>query len=500
MPARAAMPPKLIKISNILPKFITTLVIGIAASATSCMLWSMHRKITLLDESIFSELRVGSRVLATFLSEMAQEVPNRDWAALTARTTRRLDSIDVLWVDRNALTAQPPTGLTVELLRRVETQGEACALVSNASGEDMGRCYSRLPNRGPLQGMIVATQATPTRGAEIKSLIVEFIFSTVILTLACTIVAAVGVRYFVVLPVRRLGEVVKRIAAGDLSARLMLHQRDEVGELGREINLMCEKLQAASERLAEEAEARINALEQLRHTERLTTLGRLASSMAHELGTPLNIISGRAQLMSSASSTPGVSENVRIISEQTSRMTKIIGNVLDYARQRQPQSTQVELLGLVRKAFSLMSLAAQRKRVRLELDSRSTALSVRGDPDRLLQVVINLILNAIQAMPNGGMITVGVRAEDHPAAEDPEGPSLHFACIHVQDQGIGIPPDALSRIFEPFFTTKTASEGTGLGLSIVSGIVREFGGSINVRSEVGRGSCFTVLLPREAAT
>src|SRR5262249_17907135 len=317
------------------------------------------------------------------------------------------------------------------------------------------------------------------------------------LIVACTVIAAAAARYFVAIPVRRLGDVVRRVADGDFSARLMVRQQDEVGGLGREINIMSEKLQAASERVAAETEARGDGLEQLRHTERLSTLGRMASSIAHELGTPLNIILGRAHLISAASTNHTVTENARIISEQSHRMSQIIRDILDFARRRQPQTTQIELLDLVQKAFSLTSSAARRRHVSLQLLSESVPQAVQGDPNRVLQVVINLLMNAIQATPQGGVVEVTVKSEERPAPEDLGGPTLRFATIAVKDRGVGIPADALPRIFEPFFTTKTAGEGTGLGLSIVSGIVREYGGSIDVQSEVGRGSCFTVHLPRE---
>jgi signal transduction histidine kinase len=485
-----------INLSNLASKLIVTLVIGITVATSGSTLWSIRHRVKMVDRAIFSELTAGSRVLAAFLSEAGQEVPSRDRAALTARATQRLDSMGVRWLGKNELKTQTPAGLTPELMKQAEIEGEACTFV-DGDGGSVGRCYNKVPTEGVLQGLIVATQAVPTRQAEINRLIIDSIVSTVVLIVACTVIAAAAARYFVAIPVRRLGDVVRRVADGDFSARLMVRQQDEVGELGREINIMGEKLQAASERVAAETEARMDALEQLRHTERLSTLGRMASSIAHELGTPLNIILGRAQLISSASTSHTATENARIISEQSHRMSQIIRDILDFARRRQPQTTQIELLDLVQKAFSLTSSAARRRHVSLQLLPESVPQTVLGDPNRVLQVVINLLMNAIQATPEEGVVEVAVKSEERPAPEDLGGPALRFATIAVKDRGVGIPADALPRIFEPFFTTKTAGEGTGLGLSIVSGIVREYGGSIDVQSEVGRGSCFTVHLPRE---
>jgi two-component system NtrC family sensor kinase len=262
---------------------------------------------------------------------------------------------------------------------------------------------------------------------------------------------------------------------------------------------MSDENDKADERLAADAEAYIAAMDRLRHADRLATLNKLASHIAHELGTPLNVIEAYATMMASGEITgAAVAKNARIIAEQAGRMTKIIKDIVTFARRHPSEALPVDLLALTRTAVALSDVAGRARKVTLELDGSSQSVEVTGDSGKLLQVIMNLILNGVQAAPEGGTVRVATGVKSHPPADDPEGPPVEHAAIEVSDQGSGIPKESLGKVFKPFFTTKKADEGAGLGLAVAQQIAKDHGGLIEVQSEVGKGSCFTVYLPRGA--
>ncbi|HEY1556280.1 MAG TPA: ATP-binding protein [Kofleriaceae bacterium] len=298
---------------------------------------------------------------------------------------------------------------------------------------------------------------------------------------------------FIGRPVSRLAAKARRVGTGDLTGPLALAQRDELGELATEINVMCE-------RLADERSKREAATEQLRHADRLTTVGKLASGLAHELGTPLNVVSGRARLIKEGEvEGADVADSARVIGEQAQRMTALIRQLLDFGRPRALQKAPVHVTALAKHVSELVATIARKANVTVEPPAFDDALRVEADDGQLNQVLTNLVVNAIQAMPEGGTVTIGARVIDRVPPPYVGGEIQSWMALEVRDTGTGMDDATRQRIFEPFFTTKPVGEGTGLGLSVTWGIVREHGGWLDVQSELGKGSTFTVYLPRGAA-
>ena len=295
-------------------------------------------------------------------------------------------------------------------------------------------------------------------------------------------------------PLDELIEKTRRVSEGDLSKPLQLRAHDELRQLGDALNRMCEHLAEAREKLDAETEARISALEQLRHADRLATVGRIASGVAHELGTPMNVVSARASLILESTSSDDVRENARIVKTQIEKMTRIIRQLLDFARQHHPHKELRNLKRLVVQSTDLLMAMANKQGVQFEVSVRDDA-NVNVDADQLQQVLTNLIVNAIHAMPQGGRVAINACSAQAKPPEGCDGEQGTYTRIDVRDSGIGIPASDLSRIFDPFYTTKDIGQGTGLGLSIAYGMIREHGGWINVASQPGEGSCFSIFLP-----
>lgn len=310
----------------------------------------------------------------------------------------------------------------------------------------------------------------------------------------------VGIR-FVGRPLRRLVEKTKAIAKGNLDEPLHLGTHDELSDLAESLNDMCDELSASQQAVEAEAAARLAAVEQLRHADRLQTVGRLASGMAHELGTPLNVVAGRATLIVSGKlGEEEISESAAAIKLQADRMTQIIRQLLDFARRGAPTRTDVDLCELVRQTARMLKSLAAKTNVEMIDPECAGPVSAHVDTGQIQQVLTNLIVNAIQAMPRGGTIHLDVYNKTARRPGSTSQPECECHCIDVQDNGEGIAAADLGKLFEPFFTTKGSGEGTGLGLSIAEGIVGEHGGWIEVRSTAGEGACFTVYLPTEVAS
>ncbi|MBI4402203.1 MAG: PAS domain S-box protein [Nitrospirae bacterium] len=222
---------------------------------------------------------------------------------------------------------------------------------------------------------------------------------------------------------------------------------------------------------------------QLRHTERLAELGTLASGMAHEIGTPMNVILGRAEYLMQRTQEPAMKKGLETIIAQVERITKIMNQLLTFARRRPTARQPMDIRKTIEDSLEVVQERFRRHNIHIETDFEDSMPLVYADPDQMSQVLLNLVINAVHAMPEGGTLRLGL------------GLAGGQARMTVADTGHGIPKEDLPKIFDPFFTTKEAGKGTGLGLTVVHGIMQEHGGSIEVESEPGRGTTFTLTLP-----
>jgi len=300
-------------------------------------------------------------------------------------------------------------------------------------------------------------------------------------------------RRWIARPISELMDGIQKMAKGDLNTHIDLKKGDELSRLAQAFNQMATSLKEAQERIFLEAETRLELERNLRHSEKLATIGHLASGLAHEIGTPLNIIGGRADLAKKRlDDKESTRKNLEVIIHQAERITKIIQQLLGFVRKKKPDEAPLNVVALLENTLDFLDHQIRKQGVRIVKDLSNDLSPVRGDPDQLQQVFLNLILNALQSMPNGG--TLSLTAAPKGISRDGLEDSLRqYIEIGVGDSGGGMTTEVIQNIFIPFFTTK--DKGTGLGLTVSQGIVQDHDGWVEVDSQLGKGSVFKVYLP-----
>jgi two-component system NtrC family sensor kinase len=305
-------------------------------------------------------------------------------------------------------------------------------------------------------------------------------------------------------PVRELIAGTKRVAAGNLEHRLKVHSADELGELATSFNKMTvdlararEEITAWTRTLEERVEKKTTELEQaytgLVVNEKMASLGKLAATVAHEVNNPLFGILTYSRLvlkqLAKEELTPAgradAIEQLHIIERESKRCGEIMKNLLEFARQAPPRKQPQALNVLVGRALTLVRHQAALQGVDLVEEFAADLPQCLCDADQVQQVILVLLVNALEAMPHGGRVDVATQLDASGAA----------ARICVRDSGPGIPPDVLPRIFEPFFTTKEDQHRTGLGLAVAYAIAEHHGGTLTVQSAPEKGAEFTLTLP-----
>jgi signal transduction histidine kinase len=326
----------------------------------------------------------------------------------------------------------------------------------------------------------------------------RIIITTSSLVIVLGFLTFVLVRRNISRPIDELIQRIREIGRGDWDKRIDMKGRDELSSLAGEFNQLCGRLQETYRRLTEEQQERSNLESHLRQSERLASVGQLAAGLAHEIGTPLNIIGGRAEyLLRRARTQQELTENLEIIRSQIDRIAGIVRQLLEFSRRREPALRTVAVMPLLGKVISLIDHKIEEKRIHVELAGLESVPAVRGDPDLLQQVFINLFLNSLHALQAGGSITISGDVTSNGTGSGASAGTDVWVRIAFEDNGRGIAPEMLGRVFDPFFTTKDVGEGTGLGLAVTYGIVKEHGGDILVESEAGQFARFIILLPAE---
>jgi two-component system, NtrC family, sensor kinase len=363
-----------------------------------------------------------------------------------------------------------------------------------------------LRDRGRAVGCLVL-KVSKIRADVITQNIVEDNFLLMLSSLVVLIFAIHG--FFlrrVRTPVKEMIRVMEVAEGGQLEARARTGGQDEIGQLAAHLNRMLERIENFSGELARRVKDATAELERrnaeltrineelfetqksLARSERLAVAGQLAASVAHEIGTPLNSISGHVQLMARRKTGDEATDRrLQIIQKQIDNIVRTVKQLLSWTRKFDLRFEPVDIRRVLEESVLLSSPALDLRKIKVRTQFPAQGPHIYGDTGYLQQVFLNLINNSIDAMPRGGTLQLRLAL--------PNAGDARNVAIEVKDTGEGIAPENLDHIFDPMFTTKRMGTGAGLGLAICHQIIRQHGGSIEVESQLNRGTCFTIALP-----
>jgi signal transduction histidine kinase len=309
----------------------------------------------------------------------------------------------------------------------------------------------------------------------------------------CTVICMIYIGW----PLQRLADGMKQIRDGNFSPLPLIKHQDEIGVLLKTFNTMAAELANARQKLKEESQSRRHVQAALQEADKLITIGQLSAGLAHEIGSPLQILKGRVDhLLLCAGQPEEVIRHAGILASQTERLTRIVQQLLEFTRRRPPHFTPIDLREPVNAVLNLLEHEAYKKQVELSFEAAKDLPLILADSDGIQQIVLNLITNALSATGAGGRIVVAV--EPCQTGTDPVySEAVEAVQLTVRDNGCGMSPEILEHLFEPFFTTRHEHGGVGLGLAVARSIVMAHYGSIKAESSPGLGSTITIILPVE---
>jgi two-component system NtrC family sensor kinase len=384
-------------------------------------------------------------------------------------------------------------------------------VIPNRPGCQGSQCHVPVESQSVLGVLDVAVSLEPARARLAEARWNAFLFS-----LAAAVIITGGLYYLISTSVRRPLDTViaatRRVTHGDPTVPVPRGAAAEIGILASSFNEMVESLSSSrsqleqwaaslEDKVADKAQELRDAQFQIIQAEKLSSVGLVAAGIAHELNSPLMAIITFTHLVKrTIPEDAPAQEDLRMIEREANRCAAIIRQLLDYSRKQtqDPDTEAVDVCHAVEGALDLLKVEMQNTDVEVHTTLPDGLPTVDANAMQLMQIFVNLFLNAVHAMPDGGHLTVEtdlVGRWEYGHVDLPPHPGSHMVRTLVRDTGVGIPPEALSRVFDPFFTTKPVGKGSGLGLSVSLGIVQSYRGTILVASDGHEGTTFTVLLP-----
>jgi len=477
-------------------KLVLLLTLAVGAVMLVASFLSLRQREAALESALRDELRAHAVTLQIALEENYQNGRISEAQRLIDRLRENSRVYGVLLFDENGnlrSLSQPDTAADFRQppeLAAVLRTGETIEFVRSIENRKFLSIILPLRLSAEKRGAIEIVKPLALIENDIARARLNRVSTTLLLLAVIFLVVYVVLRRSLSRPIAALLGGAKALGEGDLSHRVPVPgSGDELAQLAAEFNRMADNL-AAQRRAAEtEAENRLKLEKDLRHSERLASVGRLAAGIAHELGAPLNVIDARAeQLIEKPDATREKQiKNLTIIRSQSSRITRIVRQLLNLARPYNLRFETVETNNLIKSALEGFETD---ETLRIEFVSNDNQ-KISGDRDFLRQVFVNIFQNARQAMSGAGVLRIEIFAAPR------EG--KNFAAVKVSDTGAGIAPENLEKIFDPFYTTKDIGQGTGLGLAVSRRIVEEHGGTIEAVNNKSGGASFTVYLPKSSA-
>ena len=341
-----------------------------------------------------------------------------------------------------------------------------------------------ISKQGALEVVLPLQQVNRTLAGTTR----RFMLFTFVLVVGLGSLISLIARWNITQPIIKLIEAARQLGAGDFSSRIKASGVADLDRLIDELNRMAEQLEEQSTNRERFYQEKLQLEKGLRHAEKLASIGQLSSGLAHEIGTPLNVISGRAEHLLSKMDKKNASRKALLtIVQQSDSIAALIERLLAFSRKEEQFFTKISLQHPIKEAYSLCLMRSNRDLNEIILDLDVCEDSMIGDADALQHLFVNLFLNTFQAIEGAGKIHVSIKA-----------PAPHLLTVIYEDNGPGIPEEQRSRVFDPFYTTKQVGEGTGLGLYIVANIIEEHNGDIAIEAPAAGGIRFIINLPRNS--
>jgi len=328
------------------------------------------------------------------------------------------------------------------------------------------------------------------------------ITNSILIMLAISAFCGLFVKVIVSKPLSNLTRGIQEVGKGNLNYKIEINSKDELGNVARRFNDMSEKLDSAykeikdwsdnlNHKVQQKSEELKNIYNQVIQIEKLASLGKLSATVAHELNNPLAGILTYSKLISKKLSEKQENgENAKfieyldLIASESSRCGKIVKDLLIFSHESKDEFVEDDLIGIINRSITLIHHHLEMNGIILKRKYNYDSFKVNCSPEKIQEALIALLINAIEAMPNGGMINLDLLCDEKSIT------------LKISDEGMGINPKDLPHIFEPFYSTKEATKGTGLGLAVVYGIIKNHNGEVTVERTSPGGTTFKVVLPR----
>lgn len=483
----------------------TEIVLNIAVLTMASLLLAGFTILKVSEQEILEQKIAGSRIVLVSLQRGIHAFQGVHWQQdprflqiLTGFT--QLGGVEgILIVDRDLkpLITQGRGQPYNEALSKAISQGEEGKRLEK-TGTLWWTFYDRLILTAPLVGegkVIGGVQVAFSMGDVMNRLVVFRRLFLILIVLDSLVIIGFGsilLSRVVVNPLKKLVKVAQSIGGGDLGLRAPIDYENEIGTLAKAFNQMVERLTEKHNDLQRAIKELRDTQVELVSSEKLASVGRMAAGVAHEIGNPLTSILGHTEILYKRLKGEKFKDGEIILDlvertrKETERINRIIKDLLQFSKPPSYHGEDVDVNRLIQDSLNVVSVQERFQAIAVDLSLEDGLPLIQGNSDQLQQVLFNVLINAADAMPDGGSLSIRTEQEKQ------------WVTISIKDSGEGIAPEDLGKIFDPFYTTKSPDKGTGLGLSISLRIIDELGGRIKVQSEKGKGTEFVVHLKRAA--
>ncbi len=475
---------------------LLTLVVGAIMSLGGY--FSLRQRTSILESALRGELRAHAITLQIALQDVYAAGQSTQAQKLIDHLSENPKVFSVILFNEQGQVLMLSNPSASELLRhppeiqRVLQSGETVEL---AQGDDLFSILMPVQLDKQRRGAFQISQPLSFIQSDVAHARRDIAMLTLALFVATILVVLVVTRFSVLRPINDLLTGTIAFSEGDLNYRVVVPGGGgEIARLALEFNQMAAHLIEQRQKVISAAEEQLALERSLKQSERLATVGRLAAGIAHEMGAPLNVIKGRVDMLRKREDATSERRDrwLQIIDEQADAIARIVRQLLTLARPFHLRHEAIRLKQLIDGVVDLIQPDANANKIRIRLTT-SDEIQVEGDRNLLHQVLLNLCLNALHAMPNGGNLDIATLQDEQ------EKDGRTFIALRVTDTGAGIAPEHLPQIFDPFFTTKEIGQGTGLGLAVSHRIIEEHGGWIKAENQPEGGATFLVWLPKVIA-